>query len=282
MIKSISYWSMEKGLEGTHPIDDALRQARDDGFEGLELCVGLSGVLTPETTRAECEIIRDRIASSGMVVETLASGMSWALNPTSEDADVRRKSIEAHRGALERASWLGCRAMLFVPGVVKSPIAPNEIIRYDVAVERAREAASQLLEVAERVDVDLCLENVWNGLFYSPLELCEFLNSFGSSRLGAYFDVGNVLGYQQHPPHWIELLGERIRRVHIKDYKEHFDWTGSYSFCELCEGDVPLEESMAALAQVGYDGTIVAEMLPYSEGLLQRTSRAMDRILGRV
>ena len=270
---------MKDGLAGTHPISDALQEARSAGFEGLELCIGLEGVLTPTSTQAECEAIRRRIESSGLVVETLASGMSWALSPTSNEVQIRIQSIEAHRASLLRAAWLGCQAMLFVPGVVTSPIAPNECVRNDVATERARVAVSQLLETAESVKVDLCLENVWNGMFTSPLELAAFVDSFGSERLGVYFDVGNVLRYHQHPPHWIELLSKRIKRVHMKDFVEHFDWSGDYQFCDLGAGDMPWKATMKALDQIGYCSTLVAEILPYSEGILDRTSAAMDAIL---
>jgi hexulose-6-phosphate isomerase len=279
MIKCISYWSMPDGLAGQCPIEDALARAQAAGFAGLELCVGTEGVLTPETPEAECEAIRRQIDAAGLVAQTLASGMSWAVNPTSDDAAVRDRAVELHADALRRAAWLGCEAMLFVPGVVASPIAPDEKIRYDVAVERARTAVGRLLETAEEVGVDLCIENVWNGLFYSPLELADFVDGFGSDRLGVYFDAANVLGYHQWPPHWVELLGMRIKRVHVKGYRETFGWTGEYAFCDLGEGDVPWEQTMAAIAAVGYDRTLVAEMLPYSDGLLQRTSAAMDRIL---
>ena len=132
--------------------------------------------------------------------------------------------------------------------------------------------------VAEEVGVDLCLENVWNGMFYSPLEFASFIDSFTSNRLGVYFDVGNVLGYHQHPPYWIELLGKRIKRVHIKDFTENFGFVGGYMFCPLGAGQVPWKDSMQALKAIGYDQTIVAEMLPWDPGQLQRTSLEMDRI----
>ncbi|MCC6681474.1 MAG: sugar phosphate isomerase/epimerase [Phycisphaeraceae bacterium] len=278
MIKCISYWSTRDGLSNTEPIDRAMDAAKAAGFAGIELCIGPEGALNVATSQADCERFRDLAAQRGLALQTLASGMSWGSNPTSDDPAVRRRSIELHAAALQRAAWLGCQAMLFVPGVVASPICPD-IIRYDVAVDRAREACKQLLDTAERVGVDLRIENVWNGLMYSPLELCQFVDSFASKRLGVYFDVGNVLGYHQYPPHWIELLGQRIRRVHIKDYKLNFDWSGSYSFCELLQGDVPWQATMQALRKVGYDGTLVAEMLPHSDGLLERTSAAMDKIM---
>ncbi|QEG34464.1 Xylose isomerase-like TIM barrel [Bythopirellula goksoeyrii] len=270
---------MREGLSGTHPLSDALGLAQSAGFEGLELCIGTEGVLTPATSQSDCEAIRRRIESSGLVVETLASGMSWALSPTSDDSQVRDRSIELHLGAIERAAWLGCEAVLFVPGVVNSPIAPHENIRNDIAIQRANVAVSRLLEAAEASEIDLCLENVWNGMFTSPLEMATFVDSFATERLGVYFDVGNVLRYHQHPPHWIELLSHRIKRVHVKDFVERFDWNGDYAFCDLGCGDVPWQATMEALKKIGYDSTLVAEVLPYKEGILEQTSMAMDRII---
>lgn len=279
MIKGISFWSLPDGPTTNGSIDAALATVKAAGFAGLELTIAPEGVLATTTPQAECERIRKAIDASGLVVETLASGMSWGCSPTSDDASKRARAIELNSAALERAAWLGCKALLFVPGIVGCPFIPDEKVRYDVAIDRCREAVKRLLDTAERVGVDLCLENVWNGMFLSPVELREFVASFGSERLGVYFDVGNLLGYHQHPPHWIEVLGGAIRRVHIKDFKHEFGWQGRYDFCDLLEGDVPWAETMAALRGIGYDRTIIAEMMPAREGLLEKTSAAMDRIL---
>lgn len=279
MKKAISYWSFKSGLSGEHPINEAMAEAGEIGFESLELCIGTDGVLTVDSPRDYCEAIRKNIDKSEVTVQTLASGMSWVFNPTSEDSTVRERSLELHEKALESAAWLGCQSLLYVPGVVNSPIMPDEHIRYDHALKRCRENVGRLLKTAERVGVDLCIENVWNGLFYSPLELADFIDSFGHERLGVYFDIGNVLGYQQYPPHWIDILGSRIRRVHVKDFKHNFDWSGSYEFCQLGEGDVPWDETLSALRAVGYDKTVVAEMLPYKPGQLETTEKFLTQWL---
>jgi len=279
MIKGTSYWSVRDGMANTHPIAEAAAEIAAEGFQAIELTVGGDGVLHPASTQAECETMRAQVDAAGLIVETTACGLSWGMNPVANDADIREASVSKQEAALERTAWLGAKAMLMVPGVVCSPISPGENVRYDLALQRCRENTVRMLETAERVGVDLCLENVWNGMFYSPLEFAQFIDDINHPRLGIYFDVGNVLGYQQYPPHWIELLGSRIKRVHIKDYLEKFDWVGSYDFCDLLAGDMPWSETMAALRAIGYDRTLVAEMLPWSEGLLTRTSEAMDQIL---
>jgi L-ribulose-5-phosphate 3-epimerase len=277
LIKGISYLSFENGLSNNESIESALSQTKMHGFDALELSVSSEGVISTNSSKAECEMIRKRIDDSGVFVDSIATGMSWGVSPTSDDESIRKKSISLHQDALKVASYLDCKALLFVPGVVKSPISP-EIVRYDRALDRLREAINQMLPIAEDLNVDLCMENVWNGFFYSPIELRDFVDSFDSDRLGVYLDIGNLIGYQQHPPHWVELLNSRIKRVQIKDFQENFDWTGSFSFCDIGAGDVPWKETMEALKTIEYKSTIIAEMLPWDETILSRTSAAMDQL----
>ena len=277
MIKGICYLSFENGLSNNEPIESVLSQTKMHGFDALELSVSSEGVITTSSSKAECEMIRKRIDDSGVFVDSIATGMSWGVSPTSDDESIRKKSISLHQDALKVASYLDCKALLFVPGVVKSPISP-EIVRYDRALDRLREAINLMLPIAEDLNVDLCMENVWNGFFYSPIELRDFVDSFDSDRLGVYLDIGNLIGYQQHPPHWVELLNSRIKRVQIKDFQENFDWTGSFSFCDIGAGDVPWKETIEALRTIEYKSTIIAEMLPWDETILSRTSAAMDQL----
>jgi hexulose-6-phosphate isomerase len=277
LIKGISYLSFENGLSNNESIESALSQTKANGFDALELSVSNEGVINTNTSKTECETIRQQIDDSGIFVDSIATGMSWGISPTSDDEVVRKNSIRLHQEALRVASYLECKALLFVPGVVKSPIS-SEIVRYDRALDRLRDAINQLLPIAEDLDVDLCMENVWNGLFYSPIELRNFVDSFNSDKLGVYLDIGNLIGYQQYPPHWIELLNSRIKRVQIKDFQENFDWTGSFSFCDIGTGDVPWKETIEALKSINYQNTIIAEMLPWDETILSRTSAAMDQL----
>jgi len=277
LIKGISYLSFKNGLSNNESIESALIQTQSNGFEALELSVSNEGVINTNLSESECSAIRQKINDSGVFVDSIATGMSWGISPTSDDAGVRKNSIKLHQDAIKVASHLDCKALLFVPGVVKSPISP-EIVRYDRALDRLREAINQMLPIAEDLDVDLCMENVWNGFFYSPIELRDFVDSFESNKLGVYLDIGNLIGYQQYPPHWVELLNSRIKRIQIKDFQENFDWTGSFSFCDIGTGDVPWKETISALKSIQYKSTIIAEMLPWDETILSRTSAAMDQI----
>ncbi len=278
MQHGISYWSFKDGLAGTHPIKDALLEAKRAGFEALELCIGKTGELSVTTTEKECAEIRKLIDRSGLVVETLATGMSWDVCPTHPDATVRRESIALHKAALKRCGWLGCKSLLVVPGAIHIPWMPDfPSVPYEQAIKRAVRAVSALVPVAEMCRVEICLENVWNGLFYSPLEFCSVIDHFESPWVKAYFDIGNVLGYHQDPADWIKILGKRIGRVHAKDFKRSVG--GLEGFCDLGQGDVPWAEVSAALKKIGYSRTVIAEMMPWRPGLLKKTATSLKKLI---
>lgn len=141
------------------------------------------------------------------------------------------------------------------------------------------------------------IENVWNKILLSPLEMRDFVDDIGSRYLGVNFDVGNVV-LTGFPEHWIRILGRRIKRIHLKDFKWEFVpdvkklssfkgfakgqcWGTKAAFCDLGAGDVNWREVMKALKDIRYRGPVTAEMLPPEPGVLRRTSKAMDVILGR-
>ncbi|NIP26640.1 MAG: TIM barrel protein [Phycisphaerae bacterium] len=273
---SASYWMFEGGLEATKPIAEAMQEAKDLGFEAIELAIGSKGVLTEKTTQAECEEIVATSQKIGIEISSIASGESWGCSPTANDDETRAKIIDFTRKALQVTKWLGTDAYLFVPGAVDVFFLPDaEVIPYDVCYERAEDAIKQLLSAAEETGVTICVENVWNKFLLSPLEMRDFIDSFNSQMIGAYFDVGNVLltGY---PDHWIRILGERIKRVHVKDFKLSVGTVEG--FVDLLEGDVDFEEVKKALADVVYDGYITAELLPFEPGRPEKTAQAMKKI----
>ncbi|GAG51158.1 unnamed protein product, partial [marine sediment metagenome] len=199
---SASYWMFEGGLEAGKPIAEAMQEAKDTGFDAIELCVAAEGVLTHEATRTQCEDIAADAEKIGIEISSVASGQSWSWSPTANDPEVRKNIIDFTRKALHMTSWLGTDAYLFVPGAVAVFFLPDaEVVPYETCYERASEAVKQILPAAEETGVSLGVENVWNKFLLSPLEMRDFIDSFNSEMVGAYFDVGNVLltGY---PDQW--------------------------------------------------------------------------------
>ena len=104
---SASYWMFEDGLEAKLPITKAIQQAKDLGFDGIELCVASEGVLTHNTTEEECKDIVAKAKDIGLEIASVASLENWACSPTSNSPEVRKKIIDFTKKALQVAKWPG-------------------------------------------------------------------------------------------------------------------------------------------------------------------------------
>jgi hexulose-6-phosphate isomerase len=49
-------------------------------------------------------------------------------------------------------------------------------------------------------------------------------------------------------------------------------------FVDLLEGDVDFEAVKQALGEIGYDGYVTAELLPFEPGRPEKTAQAMKKI----
>src|SRR4051794_5515735 len=112
----ISHWSIRDAA--TRPVDEAMREAKEAGFDGIELAVAPAGTLSVETDQRACESYRAAADKMGLALKTVATGITWGCSPTSNDATTREKSIALHAAALQRAAWLGVESVLVVPGAV--------------------------------------------------------------------------------------------------------------------------------------------------------------------
>ena len=277
MIKAINGWAFPKAL----PLDEAFQQAAAAGYEGFELTMDEEGPLTLDVTADRCASVAAAAAKAGVPLCSLASGLFWKYWFTSDDRSERERAHGVARAMLRAASDLGVDAILLIPGVCMPLSGDRPPIPYDVAYDRALEALRALAPVAEERGVHVGVENVWNGMLLSPLEMRDFIDAVGSPWVGAYFDVGNVVR-SGLPEDWIRILGPRIKKVHFKDYRR---WVGTLGgFVGLLEGDVNWPEVMTALSEVGYDGALVAEVFVtdhHPGAMVEKTSVAMDHILGR-
>ena len=281
MKKSISIWS----FYGDWSLKDKMKLAKDAGFEGIELDVSGDGPITLDSDEDAIAAIGSLAADSGLTLSGLATGMYWEFNPASENAESRAQAKVVLEKQIRVASQLGIGAVLVVPGSVGADFIPGcEELSYDKVWDRATEFISNALPLAKELGVDIGIENVWNKFLLSPLEMARFIDQFDDAHVGSYFDVGNALA-TGYPEHWIRILKDRIRRVHVKDYRRA---VGSVDgFVDLLSGDVNWPAVVQSLKSIGYSGWVAAEMIPpvpfykYApETLIDNTSRAMDSIFG--
>jgi L-ribulose-5-phosphate 3-epimerase len=274
MLKGINQWCFPEGTS----LEDVFGYSSKAGFDAVELNLYAPGEvgLTLDSTAADAEKIKEMADSYGIQLRSLSTGLMWSNSLSAEEESVRAQGRQIVEKQIELAGILGIDTILCVPAFVKKEGANS----YDVAYRRSQEELAKLVPVAEKNQVHIGIENVWNKFLMSPLEMARFIDELGSSYVGAYFDVGNVLNFG-YPEQWIRILGKRIRKVHVKDFNTS---VGNINgFVPLLAGDVDWPEVRKALQEINYTDTLTAELSWYAAAPYQTaydTARHLDIIIG--
>jgi hexulose-6-phosphate isomerase len=257
---------IQKGvIESMLPKDmsmtDRFRLAKDVGFEVLECH-------TEEDPRRAEEMARAS-ETTGLRIHSVMNSAHWKFPLNSSDSQVVATSMKGMETSLRNAKLWGADTVLLVPAVV-SPEAS-----YGDAWTRSQAQIKKLIPLAEKLKVVIAVEEVWNKFLLSPLEFANYVDSFRSPWVKAYFDVGNVVLYG-YPQDWIRTLGSRIVKVHLKDFRfknRHAE------FVPLREGDINWKEIHSALREIGYKGAATVELPGGNREHLAEISRRVDLIL---
>lgn len=239
-------------------IEDRFKLAKDIGIQGVES--------RPISDAAEIKAMRAASEKTGVKIHSIMFG-GWKTPLSSADAAGAQQCVSELKATLQSAKELGADGVLVVPAVV------NAETRYVDAYKRSQERLKPLVPVAEKLQVRILIEDVWNNFLLSPLEFARYIDEFDSPYLQAYFDVGNVVAFGW-PEDWIRTLSHRIKKVHLKDFKK-----GPRQWVNLLDGDVNWPEVRKALHEVGYTGFMTAELDGGDEAYLRDLCKRMDKII---
>jgi hexulose-6-phosphate isomerase len=247
-------------------------QSYADRFK-LARAVGFEVVQAPaEPDQQKAEEIKKAADGANVRIDSVMNMDHWKYPLSSSDPDVVGKSLAGMRTSLHNARLWGSDVVLLVPAVV------NPQTSYRDAWTRSQREIRKLIPLAEELKVVIAIEEVWNKFLLSPLEMAAYIDEFHSPWIKAWFDVGNVLLYG-YPQDWIRTLGERIVKVHLKDFKRSDD---GYAWVNLGDGDVDWPAVRQAFTEIGYAGSAVTELEKGDESYLRDVSNRVDRlVLGR-
>lgn len=255
--KAVEFNMLPKSLAAL----DAFQLAKNCGFEEIECPT------TPEQSKAE-EML-DASKKTGLRIHSVMNQAHWSYPLSSPDPSVVEKSLEGMHASLRNAKLWGADTVLLVPAVV------NAEVSYAQAWERSQRQIRKLLPIAEESKIIIGIEEVWNKFLLSPLEFARYIDSFESPYVKAYFDVGNV-AISGYPQDWIRVLGKRIVKLHIKDFKFEKNvasWVG------LKEGQIDWHAVHASLEAINYKGTATVELSGGDGDYLKDVNRRFEQIL---
>src|SRR5216117_887502 len=240
---------------------DRFKLVRDTGFEVVQ-------ALTEPDERKAAEM-KAAAAAVNIRIDSVMNVDHWQYPLSSSDSAVVEKGLSGMRTSLRNAKLWGSDTVLLVPAVV------NPQTSYRDAWTRSQAQIRKLIPLAAELQVVIAIEEVWNKFLLSPLEMVQYIGEFHSPWVRAWFDVGNVVLYG-YPQDWIRTLGKRIVKVHLKDFKRK---EGGYEWVNLGDGDVDWPAVRQSFTEIGYTGSVIAELEQGDETYLRDVSRRIDRLL---
>ena len=248
-------------------IPERFQIARDAGFERVECPT------TPN--QSDAESMRKAAEKAGIKIHSVMNMAHWKYPLSSPDPEVVKKSLDGARTSLRNAHFWGADTVLIVPAVVDASTS------YRDAYTRSQTSIRQLLPLAEELRVIIAIEEVWNKFLLSPIEFAQYIDGFQTPWVRAYFDVGNVKLYG-YPQDWIRTLGNRIVKLHIKDFsfrREPGQEKLVAAFVPLLEGEIDWHAVYLALQEIGFHGTATTELPPGDEAYLKEVHKRLTMIL---
>lgn len=251
-------WNMVQ-LDGT--LLQKLLILKEIGYDGVELD-------RPGDIGAEDALAASQAA--GLPIEGIVNSTHWNIRHSDPDPEVRRQAFENMSEALHYAAQVKANSVLLVPGKVTDPETEN----HDQVWQRSIAEITKLIPIAERLQIQILIENVGNGFCETPELFAEYIDAIDSEWVGIHFDIGNHIRVSP-PADWIRTLGSRIKKLDVKDR------THDNQRALIGEGQADWPAVRNALVAIGYRGWAAAEVPGGDRERLADVLARMNRVLGK-
>ncbi len=287
--------TLKKSLIGT-PDEKTLTEWKAAGFEGIEVSRQWDIPIEKAVSA------RELAESLSMEIHSLLFGWAQFNSP---DGAVAADNVAQVKKALVTTGAYGASALLLVPcrldakvdlpqpwdfdiefdektshvtRVVAGDNAPyaDYIAEQNRATDASRKAVEALIPVAEKTGVIIALENVWNNFWVKPKLAANFIASFDSPWVKAYYDIGNHVKYAA-PQEWLETLGDLIVKIHVKDFTVDKSHQRGGTFVDIRDGDVDWPAVRKCIDKIGYNGFMTIE--GSGRLSLQERNKRLDAII---
>lgn len=238
--KAIMYSTI--GVKGT-PLEK-FRVVKEAGFEGVEPL----GAMNREEVIAAFK-------ETGLKAASVCCHTHWVKPLSAPDEATRKIGLDGLLHSLHDAQAYGATSVLLVPGVARNGVTYQQC--FDRSIVEIRKA----IPVAKDLGVKIAIENVGNDFIVTPEQAVEYLDAINSEWVGWHFDIGNVGRRGPAAEKWIQVLGQRILRIHIKDFSaQPADPAAKGNVRpKLLDGDTNWPAVMKALDNARYTGWAISE-----------------------
>ena len=241
----------EKALPDCASWHERLAAAKTAGFDFVEMSVDESPerLARLDWSLEERHALRSAVAETGVPILTmcLSAHRKYALGSASPE--IRRRSLEILRKAIDLAADTGIR-IIQIAGyyVYYEPHDDECILRY-------QDGLASGIEWAAKSGVMLALENVDGSDVTSIGRAMPLVEAFNSPWFQLYPDIGNLGEHGLDVSSELERGRGHIVGVHVKDTRP-----GEPRRVPFGHGVVPFVEAFRKLAEMKFAGPILLEM----------------------
>jgi L-ribulose-5-phosphate 3-epimerase len=261
----------EKAFPSVMTWRERLVAAGEAGFDFLELSIDESDsrLEVLDWDARQRANLRETISSTGVPIITMCLSAQRRFPMGSSSPEIRRKSIEISRKAIDLACDLGIRILL-IPG-------------YEVYSEsgdastgaRFLDGLSQIVGWASRTGVMLAIENTEKSLT-SITQTLWYVNQLNSPWLQLYGDIGNLNAMGHDVVAELLAGAGHLAGLHVKD-----TLAGQFRNVPFGSGSVQFVQAFRTLWQIHFSGPILLEMWGGDEDgehVIQKITEARQRL----
>ncbi|MBP5605749.1 MAG: sugar phosphate isomerase/epimerase, partial [Ruminiclostridium sp.] len=221
---------------------DIYSMAKDLGFDGIEirgLGKDIFSVKAKPFTEKQLPVTISKLKSLGIEISCFSSGATLRM---------KEKSAENKNEIIEYIKLASKMGTSFVRILADDGLAPSGLVDDDFIISELKE----LSVTAEEYNVTLLVET--NGDYCDTKRLCKVLESVGSRKVGALWDMHHPYRFcGEDPKTTVANLGEHIKYTHIKDSIIN---NGKLEYKLMGEGDLPIKDMLCALSSINYGGFV--------------------------
>ena len=268
--KAIMYGTI--GVKGT--VLEKFRAMKEAGFEGVEPM----GAMNREEVIAA-------LKETGLKAASVCDHIHWVKPLSAPDEATRKLGFDGLVHSLQDAHAYGATSLLLVPGVVAGN--GREGSTYEECWTRSIAEIRKAIPLAKDLGVTIAIENVGNNFITTPEQAIQYLDAINSEWVKWHFDIGNVGRRGPAAELWIDALGQRISRLHIKDFAplaagaDPNAKASAKDRPKLFEGGTNWAAVMKALDKAGYSGWAISEQ-PVNQAADVEAARDMVQRMDRI
>jgi len=256
--KAIMYSTI--GVKGS--VLEKFRAMKEAGFEGVEPM----GAMNRDDVLAAFK-------ETGLQPASVCDHIHWVKPLSAPDEGTRKLGLDGLLQSLHDAHAYGAGSVLLVPGIARDGVS------YEQCWERSIVEIKKAIPVAKELGVKISIENVGNNFITTPEQAVSYLDAINSEWVGWHFDIGNVGRNHGPAERWIQVLGKRIVRIHVKDFSTKPPTPGTRP--KLLDGDTNWPAVMKELDRAGYQGWAISEQ-PSTQAADVETARDLAQRMEKI